>query len=279
MSKTGIYQDQIQGIFSEIEKASQIAVTCNTTGDIDIFTGRYPLVITSVNRCKSPKSFGLQIRHTGNILIDRAMDLQSNLKPADRSDFLIAVNKYFTPLINRTIQLAEDDLMAGTTTLQTGTRWLFKKGVVKCNSSAQLCSREEDEIRLYTWKYAHAWRKAVKETRSQINLLASLVNYFPVQHEAGPAREFGSRIVVRSNVPRLATLARLFFENNSFGMSNKRELCNCLCKSFTTPNRDVLSPVSFRNKFDSPERDTIEYWISELTALLRIARQIEKRYN
>ena len=279
MLKTGIYRELMHEIFSDLYVASRIAINCHCGADIDIFIGTTQLEIDTVNRCKTPKAFGKQIRHACNQLIDRAMVKQAGLQPAERSAFLMEVNNNFEPLISKVLQPPGKKCSSAIRNKEAGEHRLFDIFSTNICVNEKMPKDLEETVRSLAWQYAHAWRKAIKETREQIRLLASLVNYLPVQPltEIKPSAE--SKIIVRSNVQRLALLARIFFENNSFTIRNKTVLCNNLCRNFSTTSRDLISPVSFKNKFDCPDKNAIEYWIAELTGLLRIARQIKNRYS
>ena len=86
-------------------------------------------------------------------------------------------------------------------------------------------------------------------------------------------------LLVRSTAPRLALVARVFFENRSFELTNKSEFCRIFCQNFGTLRQGALSPHTFKNHFDSPDPDAIDYFMDELTAIRNGTIRIKPRYD
>lgn len=277
MNTNEAYMDKMHDLFSELEKASQIFIMGREGSDIDMFTGETPLVIISVNKCKTPKAYGNYISRVCQRLVDRAMEAQAVLRPGTRAEFLKEVNHNFGRLVK--VTLCEPAIRTGGKNEQKAEprEYLFRSVLVNLEAGMEVTVVQVEHFRKLAFRYSREWRRTVKKTRAMIDRLAEIADYLPDNVERkGPAE---NKIIVRSTESRLALLARVFFDIVVFATGNKSELCRCFIKNFGTVSQFEMSAKQFKKRFDKPDDDAIEYLRLELKGMLVVLDNLEKRYN
>ena len=264
-------------LFSELSEASHIRILYRCSSDVDIFTGKPDAKLVSVNGFTSPKKFGQHVKRLGKSLFEKAREAQADLSRRERMKFLEEVGHNLSLLTKIVSPLPEGEAPGDRTGKIHGARWVFSDPEFYPEQNEQLPCLCGESLNMAAWKFAHAWRSAVEHIRETWRVLLVMTEYFPLPgDQAGRQKPL---LLVRSTAPRLALVARVFFENRSFELTNKSEFCRIFCQSFGTVHKGALSPHTFKNHFDTPHPEDIDYFIQEFSALRDRTITVKSNYN
>ncbi|MEI7981788.1 MAG: hypothetical protein WCI71_09030 [Bacteroidota bacterium] len=279
MEATGKFREQVKHLFSELEEASLILILGREGADIDLFTHEAPVELISVNSFKTHKAYGVFLRKACNRLLEQAMVVQTDLRPGQRSAFLNELKDELGVVVKAQLIKPGKKAERKKYDRSQSRRYLFRTITVDIGPERKASAQQEDQLRKVVFRYAEEWRKVIRETRTQIGLLAAVVEHLPDRQVQNNKTVSFSKIIINGTEARLAVLARAFYEINVFAERNKASLCQNFCQSFGTHRAAHLSPRVFRNKFDCPNEDDIDYMIRELDGLFHVLVQFKERYN
>ena len=270
------YNSLLDATLKEVKKASCIHVFCRKNRTEPASDNQ--LVFVSVIGFESPEKYARHLQEIGDKLERKAMMFQSRLTTHYRPGFLKDIRWKLKDLHEKLIMEEAGENGNASSLPADGKSWYFRSAVVRVGpvqyTDPGIIASVKDSLNAY----ARVWHLAFQRVKSRLNVLEILVQYVSTGRPSMPD-ETSAKLVFNSSVPRFATLMRLFFEFELLGNNNKSELCELISRCFRTSFNRSISPKSFRNQFDLPAPECLEYWDEALDGLKQIIRDLWMTYH
>lgn len=128
-----------------------------------------------------------------------------------------------------------------------------------------------DQILYAASDYAYIWWDLMTEALEKLRMLLTAIEFLPELHLVPEEEDHIEKLWWQLTVPQLACFFRILFQRNLFGTTNKSEFCRCIADLFRSSGKDNLSWRNFKNHFDSPSPDAIEFCRQEFLSLSQLA--------
>ena len=233
--------------------------------------------VLSVNGYTSPEEYRRALEYLGERLemaaSNRAGKLRQALVPVFINEMVRALKSLQEEVISKDSKNAgngeEGGIISGCVE--------FRHPVVKIDGMISDAGSLPVPVRNQLQYYAMVWKRNLKNIRWRMKVLGTIIPH--IENElTGPADPFHDTIILNTNIRRFAALLRLLFEMDLLVIDRKSDLFNLVSRYFSTRGTKTISPKSFKNHFDSPPADALEYWESTFITMKDAIRDLWMEY-
>jgi len=282
MTRSGSFPQILNEIFSDLMKAAHITIDykgypCAGDDDNDVSDIR----IHSVNGFQTPNAYHDRIHFLCTKLVNDLMQAQERFQPAEKSLFLEKALERFEPLLHVVTYERFHPMYYEEDPEAPMGLYLFTYPNFTGDKYHEAPYYLIDRILCNVCEFSFFWDDAVTEVYEKLGTIAMLIEHVPfTSYQPQPTHigQTGVKLRFSGTVPQLACFARILQENLFFNNINKSEICRVFIDTFQTKGRDDIAYHSFRNQFDSPQLDAIQFWQEECRKAVQYCQNLIDRY-
>ena len=130
-----------------------------------------------------------------------------------------------------------------------------------------------DQILYAASDYAYILWEVMTNALDKLRMLLTAIEFLPELRLIPDEEDLLEKLRWQLTVPQLACFFKMLFHRNHFDTTNKSEFCRCIADLFQSSGKDNLSWRNFKNHFDSPSPDTIDFCRQEFLSLSQLAAE------
>jgi len=171
-------------------------------------------------------------------------------------------------------------LPAETSSSESG-KHLFLRGFINValisdNKQPSPPSVENRSLLIQLHPYACQLKKAINVLSNQLIALATTIEHHQdiciVGSLTSPSQF--KKLRIRGSVPYAAAFGRILYIDDIFVIHNKSEFCRIFSTTFSTIQQDDISWHSFKNHFNCPSLEALNFWDAKLSEWRKHIRKL-----
>lgn len=267
----------LNGIFRELNKATNITVTLSPTSNPASGIRHPAFTIRDFNGCQSSDQYyHLLLNLCAGVKL-AIVDALPNFDPSEKGVLLLeAFNRADTLL-----QKITTTILPAKPVESEPSGYLFLKifthvVIHAANKKTKPPSSDNRALLIQLHPFACQLKKSLRILSNQLISLAILLQHHQdiCAGNTNPPSPVQHKLRVRGSVPQIAAFGRMLYDDNLFDIRNKSEFCRIFSSFISTIQQDEISWHSYKNHFNCPSPETLSFWDTKISDWRKYIRKL-----